>query len=69
MAKTLGGFALEIGAREAVHVACKSWIWVRLAGKRKIVDVLFALKGATAHRADAISAEATVGAPAWNTPA
>lgn len=69
MAKTLGGFALEIGAREAIHVACKSWIWVRLAGKRKNVDVLFSLKGATAQRADAISSAATVGTPAWNAPA
>jgi hypothetical protein len=69
MAKTLGGFALEIGAREAIHVACKSWIWVRLAGKRKTVDVLFTLRSATAQHADAISAEATVGTPAWNTPA
>jgi hypothetical protein len=69
MAKTLGGVALEIGAREAIHVACKSWIWVRLGGKRKTVDVLFALRGAQAQHANAFSPEVTVGTPAWNTPA
>jgi hypothetical protein len=44
MARTLGGFAAEIAAQEANLVRSKSWIWSRLAGKRRTVDVLFALK-------------------------
>ncbi|MGB7137097.1 MAG: hypothetical protein WBD46_17545 [Acidobacteriaceae bacterium] len=50
MARSLGGFAVETSARQVAYVACKSWIWVRLEGKRKIVDVLFALRTAAAKR-------------------
>lgn len=46
MARTLGGFAVEVSAREAGFSKCNSWVWVRLTGKRGIVDVVFALKNA-----------------------
>ncbi|HEX4036796.1 MAG TPA: hypothetical protein VHX37_01945 [Acidobacteriaceae bacterium] len=50
MARTLGGFAVEVSARQVDYVACKSWIWVRLAGRKKTVDVLFALKSVTGRQ-------------------
>lgn len=42
MAKTLGGLALEVTARAASFVQCRSWVWARVTGKRRTVDVLFA---------------------------
>ena len=47
MARTLGGFAVEVSAREAAFSKCNSWIWARLAGKRGTVDVVFALRSAS----------------------
>ena len=44
MAKTIGGFAVEAVAREATFAQCRNYIWVRLAGKRRKIDVLFQLK-------------------------
>jgi len=41
MAKTLGGLAIEVAAREARFVHCRDYIWTRLLGKRRRVDVLF----------------------------
>lgn len=41
MANTLGGLAVEISAREASFVNCRDYIWTRLSGKRRRVDVLF----------------------------
>jgi hypothetical protein len=41
MARTLGGFAVEVSAREAGFAKCGSWVWARLTGKRGKVDVLF----------------------------
>jgi hypothetical protein len=52
MGRALGGFAVETAAREVSFVACKSWIWVRMAGKRKTMDVMFALKSVAARRND-----------------
>jgi hypothetical protein len=48
MARTLGGFAVEVSAREAGFAKCNSWIWARLAGKSRTVDVVFAMKHAAA---------------------
>jgi hypothetical protein len=48
MARTLGGFAVEISAKEAGFSKCNSWIWVRLKGKQGTVDVLFATRSAPA---------------------
>ncbi len=48
MARTLGGFAIEVAAREAGFSKCGSWVWIRLAGKQGTVDVIFAMKGAFA---------------------
>ena len=41
MAKTIGGFAVEIGAREARFAQCRNHVWTRLSGKKSTVDVLF----------------------------
>jgi hypothetical protein len=41
MAKTVAGFALEVSAREASFTRCREFLWVRLSGKRRKVDVLF----------------------------
>jgi Type II secretion system (T2SS), protein E, N-terminal domain len=46
MARSLGGFAVEVSAREARFTKCNSRIWVRLAGKPGTVDIVFALKTA-----------------------
>jgi hypothetical protein len=62
MARTLGSFALETSATEAVIVRCKSWAWARLAGKRRKVDVLFDLKSTgTLRITEALPLEDTVG--------
>ena len=63
MARTLGGFAVEVAAREAAWVACKSWIWVRLAGKRRTADILFSLKAVPARQAESIAAPSVIAAP------
>lgn len=54
MARTLGGFAVEVGARQVSYASCKSWVWVRLSGKKKIADVLFLLKSATGRQAESL---------------
>jgi hypothetical protein len=41
MANSLGSLTLEISAREATFTTCRDYIWTRLSGKRKRVDVLF----------------------------
>jgi len=41
MANSLGALALEVGAREASFATCRDYIWTRLSGKRRRVDVLF----------------------------
>jgi hypothetical protein len=48
MSRSLGGFAVEISAREAGFSKCNSWIWTRLVGKRGTADVIFGLKPAVA---------------------
>ena len=48
MAKTLGGVALEVTARAAAFVQCRSWVWARVTGKRRTIDVLFARTEAAA---------------------
>ena len=63
MARTLGGFALEVAARQANWVACKSWIWVRLTGKRKTADVLFSLMAAPARQTESLAAPSIVASP------
>jgi hypothetical protein len=50
MARTLGGLAAEVSAREVSCVPCESWIWVRVTGKRKTIDALFAIRGARAPK-------------------
>ena len=63
MARTLGRYALDAAATDAGFAQCKSWVWARLMGKRRIVDVLFAKASpSTAPRTDSKFAAQTVGA-------
>jgi len=41
MSRTIGRFAVEIGARKAEFTHCRNFVWVRLTGKRDKFDVLF----------------------------
>jgi hypothetical protein len=41
MARTLGRHALDAAATEAGFVQCNSFVWARLTGRRRTVDVLF----------------------------
>jgi len=44
MGKTVGGLALEVGARDVRFAQCRGYAWTRLAGKQHMVDVLFRIK-------------------------
>lgn len=50
MARSLGAWAVEVGARKAAFIRCKSYIWVRLSGKVRIADILFPVKGAASPK-------------------
>ncbi len=41
MANTLGALAVDVVAREVCFVNCRDYIWIRMTGKRRRVDVLF----------------------------
>jgi hypothetical protein len=45
MGKTIGGLAVEVGAREVRFSHCRDYAWTRLSGKRVTLDVLFRIKG------------------------
>jgi hypothetical protein len=45
MAKNIGGFAVEIAAKEAHLVRCREYVWARLTGKGRKVDILFRVAG------------------------
>jgi len=49
MAKSLGGYALQLVAREALFTRCRSFLWARLTGNKGTMDVLFDLKTAAAE--------------------
>ena len=44
MANVVGGLALEVVAREVNLASCQDYLWMRLSGKRRMVDVLFRTK-------------------------
>lgn len=44
MANVVGRLALEVVAREANFATCQDYLWMRLSGKRRMVDVLFRTK-------------------------
>jgi hypothetical protein len=44
MANSLSGMAVEVAAREASFVHCRDYIWTRLTGKIRRVDVLFRVR-------------------------
>lgn len=46
MARTLGGFAVEVSGTQAGFAKCNSAVWARIWGKRGTVDVIFVLKNA-----------------------
>jgi hypothetical protein len=41
MATNVAGFALEIAAQEARFTHCRTFVWARLTGRNKKIDVLF----------------------------
>ena len=41
MANTVAQFAIEAAARKATFVECRDFLWTRLLGSRRTVDVLF----------------------------
>jgi hypothetical protein len=47
IASAAGGFAVEVGAREASFVRCQDYIWARLSGKRRKMDLLFRVRYAS----------------------
>ena len=44
MANTTGRFAIEVGAKTARSTRCQDFIWTRLAGKRRVVDLLYRVR-------------------------
>lgn len=46
MARTLGGYAVQVAATEVNFARCHSFLWARLSGHKGTVDVLFNLKNA-----------------------
>lgn len=52
MGKTIGGFAVEVGAREARFAHCRDYAWTRLSGRRQTVNVLFRIKGNRSRNAE-----------------
>jgi len=48
MARTLGRYALDAAATDVGFAQCKSWVWARLIGKRRTVDVVFARTNSSA---------------------
>lgn len=46
MANMVAGFAVEVAAREANFAHCRDFVWTRLSGKRRKIDVLFRVKNA-----------------------
>ena len=44
MAKSLGSVAVEVAAREASFVHCRDYIWTRVTGRIRRVDVLFRVR-------------------------
>ena len=44
IARTLGGFAVDVKAREASITRCKASIWARLSGKTGVVDIIFPVR-------------------------
>ena len=59
MARALGGHALNLGAQEASFTRCGSYIWVRVAGRHGISDVLFPVRNARQSEAARPVAEFT----------
>jgi hypothetical protein len=41
MANVVGGLALDIRARDVSLSRCRDYVWMRLSGKRQMIDVLF----------------------------
>lgn len=53
MARMLGRYALDAVATDANFVQCKNWVWARLTGKKRTVDVLFPKENSAAPKASA----------------
>jgi hypothetical protein len=50
MARTLGKFALEVGAKEAIFSHCKNFVWSRMTGTKGVFDVVFRFDDVTDPR-------------------
>ena len=48
MARTVGRYAVEVGADRAVFSRCRRSVWARVSGKRGTADVIFRLEPAAA---------------------
>ena len=59
MARTLGGYAVQVAATEAAFTRCHSFLWARLAGNKGTADVLFDLKNADSASLAGASPEVT----------
>jgi hypothetical protein len=59
--KFVGGVALELTAREVSLAPCQEFVWMRLSGNRRMRDVLFRGRRATAAQNRDISVETAEG--------
>jgi hypothetical protein len=50
MANVVGGVALDIKARHASLSMCRDYVWMRLSGSRRMIDVLFRSRRSNASR-------------------
>ncbi len=50
LANVVGGLALEMRARDVSVSRCQDFVWIRLAGKQRMIDVLFQGKRPSAVR-------------------
>jgi hypothetical protein len=55
MARSLGGLAVDVTAREVTFAQCKGRIWARLTGKARTVDVLFPMQNAVSVAKSALN--------------
>jgi len=60
MGRTVGGFAVEIGAREARFAQCRDYAWTRLSGKIRTIDLLFRVKGVRSRNSEEVPISGSV---------
>jgi hypothetical protein len=50
MARITGRYAIDVGASDVRFARCRDFIWTRLTGKRKRIDLLFKVRGTSQAR-------------------